>query len=99
MSVENKLLVDETKATLTETAKVVSDDAGQAVSDTWITTKVKSTLMYSNNINSSNAQVSTKDGVVTLVGRVNSGAEQALAVELANNIRGVASVDAKGLTH
>lgn len=99
VSVDNKLTVDESKSTLTETAKETSDDVGQAVSDTWITTKVKSTLMYSKNINSSNIQVSTKDGVVSLNGRVNSGAEHALAVELANNIRGVTRVDDKGLTH
>lgn len=98
-SVDNKLLVDEGKETLTESAKDASDDVGQAVSDTWITTKVKSTLMYSNNINSSNILVSTKDGVVSLSGRVNSGAEHALAVELANNVRGVTRVDDKGLTH
>ncbi|KJS09646.1 MAG: transporter [Gammaproteobacteria bacterium BRH_c0] len=99
VSVENKLLVDESKATLTETAKVASDDVGQAVSDTWVTTKVKSTLMHSSNINSSSIQVSTSEGVVTLAGRANSGAEKALAVELASNVRGVTRVDAKGLSH
>ena len=42
--------------------------------------------------------MSTKDGIVTLSGKVDSGAERALAIELADNVRGVKSVRSKGLT-
>ncbi|MCK9503872.1 MAG: BON domain-containing protein [Porticoccaceae bacterium] len=99
VSVDNKLLVDETKSTVSETVKQKSDEAGQTFSDGWITTKVKSTLMYSSNVNSSNIAVTTTDGVVTLSGKVNSGAEHALAVELANNVSGVVRVEDKNLSH
>jgi len=55
--------------------------------------------MYSSNVDGSAITVDTKGGVVTLAGAVDSGSEQALAIELAENVRGVKSVDAKGLTH
>lgn len=79
--------------------KASADQASTAISDTWITTKVKSTFMYSSNVDSSDISVSTVKGVVTLKGKVNSGAEQALAVELAQNIKGVNSVISTGLAY
>jgi len=66
--------------------------------DVWITTKVKSTFMYSRNVNGSDIAVSTNSGVVTLTGKVNSDAERALAIELARNVRGVKSVKSTSLT-
>ncbi len=41
--------------------------------------------------------MSTNEGIVTLSGKVESGVERALAIELAQNIRGVKSVQAKEL--
>ena len=67
-------------------------------STTKITTKIKSTYMYSNNVDSSDIAVNTTKGVVTLDGMVDSGSEKALAVQLAENIKGVQSVKAGGLT-
>lgn len=92
VSVNNQLVVDSSKSSASDTAKSTS------ISDTWITTKVKSTLLYSSNVAGSDIEVSTQGGNVTLTGKVQSGAERALAVELAQNVRGVKSVDAKGLT-
>ncbi len=80
------------------TAKSSANEAEQDIVDSWITTKVKSTFMYSNNVNGSDIDVSTSAGVVTLSGKVDSGAERALAIELADNVRGVKSVQAQGLT-
>jgi len=74
-------------------------DAGDAISDTWITTKVKSTLLYSTNVSGTAINVHTDDGVVTLSGKVNNESEQELAVELANNVRGVKEVNARDLTY
>lgn len=71
----------------------------QTVSDTWITTKVKSTLLYSSNVAGNDITVETTGGIVTLNGKLDSGAEKALAVELAQNIKGVKNVQAKGLTY
>jgi len=72
-------------------------DLGGAVSDAWITTKVKSTLLFSRSVSGTAINVDTKDGVVSLKGRVGSGAERELAVKLAEDIRGVTKVDASGL--
>jgi osmotically-inducible protein OsmY len=87
-SVRNELVVVEPKKTKT---------SEQVFADGWITTKVKSTFMYSKNVNGSDISVSTADGVVTLSGTLDSGAERELAIELAQNIRGVQSVKSKGL--
>lgn len=76
-----------------ESGKAASAD----VADGWITAKVKSTYMYSSNVDGSDISVSTDKGVVTLSGKVDSGAERALAIELAQNIRGVRNVSSNGL--
>jgi osmotically-inducible protein OsmY len=61
-------------------------------------TKVKSTYLYSSNVAGTDINVSTNSGIVTLTGKVDSGAERSLAIELAQNIRGVKSVSSKALT-
>jgi hyperosmotically inducible periplasmic protein len=76
----------------------VAKPEGTDIADGWITTKVKSTFMYSNNVNGSDIAVSTNGGIVKLTGKMDSGAERALAVELARNVRGVKSVDSSSLT-
>jgi hyperosmotically inducible protein len=97
VSVDNQLVVAPTP-TVGDSAKIAAKEAEQDIADSWITTKVKSTLMYSSNVDGLDIEVSTSAGVVTLKGKVDSGAERALAVELANNVRGVKSVQSKGLT-
>ena len=90
-SVSNQLVVEGAKP---GAAKKATND----IADGWITTKVKSTFAYSSNVNGSDIAVSTNGGVVTLTGKMDSGAERALAIELAGNVRGVKSVDSKLLT-
>jgi len=96
VAVSNQLNVDG-KSTSTGSAKDTVKDTGKAVADAWVTTKVKSNFFYSNNVSGSDIDVSTSAGIVTLKGKVASGAERALAVELAENVRGVRSVNAKDL--
>jgi len=98
-AVDNKLAVDETEKAVMADAKEETASLGQRISDSWITTKVKSSLMYSNIVHSSDISVTTRDGVVSLNGKVASGAEHALAVELTKNVQGVTRVDAKALSH
>jgi hyperosmotically inducible periplasmic protein len=98
-AVDNQLVIkNTTKPTVAANVGSSAQDAGQSMTDTWITTKVKATYMYSSNINSADISVNTEGGIVTLSGKVDSGAERALAIELAQNIRGVKSVQSKGLT-
>jgi osmotically-inducible protein OsmY len=70
---------------------------GNDIADTWITTKVKSTFMYSIGAVSSDVSVTTQAGVVSLSGKVDSGLERSLAIELAGNVRGVKGVDSTAL--
>ncbi len=98
VAVSNQLVVSTAAPSMTDKAKTSTAQAGREIADSWITTKVKSTLLYSSNVKGSDVEVTTKGGVVTLGGKLGSGAERALAVELADNVRGVKSVNAKGLT-
>jgi len=98
VSVDNQLVVDDPKPIATKEHEESGHDTSMAISDTWITTKVKSTYMYSSNVDNDEISVTTKGGNVTLTGKVGSGAERELATELAQNIRGVKSVDATALT-
>lgn len=97
VAVSNQLVVSTAAPSMTDKAKSSTAQAGREIADSWITTKVKSTLLYSSNVKGSDVEVTTKGGVVTLGGKLGSGAERALAVELADNVRGVKSVNAKGL--
>jgi hyperosmotically inducible periplasmic protein len=98
ISVNNQLVVEAAHAGAAEKAGGSMAAAEREVTDSWITAKVKSTLAYSSNVNGSDIAVKTSKGIVTLSGKVSSGAERALAIELAQNVRGVKSVDAGGLT-
>jgi hyperosmotically inducible periplasmic protein len=66
--------------------------AGQAVSDGWITTKVKSSFVGVDTLDGSDIDVDTNDHVVTLRGTVPSAAARAKAVSLAKQVDGVKSV-------
>ena len=109
VSVDNQLVLSHGKPTVVTNAKAAgkeigkdakeaSKEARKDVSDSWITAKVKSTYLYSSNVDGTDINVSTKSGIVTLSGKVDSGAERALAIEFARNVRGVRNVHAKGLT-
>ncbi len=67
------------------------------VSDSWITDKVKSSLVYTKQVPGLSIKVSTHDGVVTLSGRVDNQAEHTSAIKTAKNIKGVKSIITKDL--
>lgn len=96
VTVNNQITVNG-KPTIADSAKNTAHEVGAKIEDSWITTKVKSTLLYSSNVNSSGIVVKTNDGIVTLSGKSASGTERALAIELTKNVRGVKSVYSKGL--
>lgn len=98
VAVDNRLVVAGKKPGLTSSAKDASKEAQRGVSDGWITTKVMSTFLYSTAVDGHDIKVSTDSGIVTLVGVLSDGAERALAIELAQNVRGVKAVHAKALT-
>lgn len=73
------------------------EEAGDAVSDTWITTKVKSSLLTDGATPGMDIVVETNDGVVSLSGTVTSEAEREMAINKAKGIKGVRDVSADGL--
>lgn len=97
-SVDNQLHIKDRTASKASDRTEESDKSSM-IADTWITTKVKSTYMYSSNVTSSDISVTTDNGIVTLAGTVSSGVEKALAIELAQNIRGVKSVSSRQLLY
>ena len=74
-----------------------SSNTGQAISDAWITTKVKSELATTKGIKSADVSVKTVDGVVILIGVLPTRTAVEKAVAAAKSIKGVKDVDASGL--
>jgi len=98
VGVDNNLVVKAAKPAEGTTLKSETTAVEHDIADSWITTKVKSTYLYSSNVNGSDIGVTTVGGIVTLSGKVDSGAERALAIEFAQNVRGVKKVEAMSLT-
>jgi hyperosmotically inducible periplasmic protein len=106
VAVDNRLEVKEpgaakepgTADTAMDKTREVAADTGDYITDLWITTKVKSTLLWSSGVSGGDISVTTDDGVVALSGKVDSEAERELAIELAEQLRGVTRVDASDLT-
>ena len=70
----------------------------QPVTDTWITTKVKAELATTDGIKSGDVSVTTKNGLVTLSGVVNSKAQVQKSVAVTKSVKGVRQVDASALS-
>jgi len=62
-------------------------------SDAWITTKVKTALLFHRNVSATGTTVYTKDGVVTLQGVASSMAQKELTTEYAKDIDNVVQVN------
>jgi len=71
----------------------ISGDQPAEHSDAWITTKVKTALLFHRNVSATGTTVYTKDGVVTLQGEASSMAQKELTTEYAKDIDNVKSVN------
>ena len=71
---------------------VVSGEQPAEHSDSWITTKVKTALLFHRHVSATGTSVYTKDGVVTLQGEASSQAEKELTTEYAKDIDNVKAV-------
>lgn len=85
-SVVNRLQVD--------ASAPAQANADIEVTDAWIEDKVERTFLYSMLVNSTTLDVEADDGEVTLTGHVDSPMERELAIQLAQDTRGVGRVDA-----
>jgi len=97
--VQNELKVNgEEQSNVAERAEAEANNAENAISDAWITSKVKSSFLFSRNLSGTDISVKTTNGMVMLSGNVDTDAEKALAEETAKNIQGVNQVDADALS-
>ena len=90
-SIDNQITIDAVRARSME-------EEPADISDSWITARVKATFMYSSSVNGLDIAVSTHQGVVTLSGKLQDGAECACALELVRGVRGVKSVTSQLMT-
>jgi hyperosmotically inducible periplasmic protein len=92
----HKQLAEETAANLPGVESVNNElelkgERPAEMSDTWITLKVKSTLLFHRSV-SAMTEVSTKDGIVTLKGEADNQAQIDLTTEYAKDVEGVKKV-------
>lgn len=73
-------------------------DPGDPPSDAWISSRVKSSLLFTRGVSRFAISVATRHGVVSLAGVVASKADRDLVLQVAQDVRGVRQVDAEGLT-
>jgi hyperosmotically inducible protein len=66
--------------------------SGSAVGDTVVTARVKSALLADPLVKGLAIEVETRDGIVSLTGKVSGAAERARAMEITRGIDGVRSV-------
>lgn len=95
--VKNMLETPSAGSQLEDKAKSGAETTERVVSDSWITTKVKSELLADHTTKGLNIGVKTMSGTVSLTGEVKSQAEYDKAIQVAKDIKGVKDVDASGL--
>jgi hyperosmotically inducible periplasmic protein len=101
--VNNRLTVqradmEDASRTTGEAIEDTGDSAAQAMSDTWITTKVKSVLLADSEANGFDVHVDTIDGVVTLTGELTDQASIDHVEGLVTEVEGVRRVDIAALS-
>ncbi|MBI1292199.1 BON domain-containing protein [bacterium] len=94
----HKTLAQETAEGLTGVTRVdnqleTNAEVAADNSDTWITRKVRLTLLLHRHVNSSKTTIDVKDGVVTLTGVASSLAQKELTGEYAADIENVVKVE------
>ncbi len=71
---------------------VISSEQPAEHSDTWISMKVKTALLFHRNVSALGTDVNVKDGVVILTGQASSEAQKELTTEYAKDIDNVKAV-------
>jgi hyperosmotically inducible periplasmic protein len=70
----------------------ITGDRPSENSDTWVSMKVKSALVFHRNVNAHKTEVYVKQGIVTLKGEADSQAQKELTGEFAKDVEGVKGV-------
>ena len=88
----------ETGPTATQKVEKAEKKIEKVMSDTWITTKVKSEILANSASKAFKVEVTTKSGVVSLNGKLPTKDAVDLVKMIAEKVEGVHSVNASGLT-
>jgi osmotically-inducible protein OsmY len=72
--------------------KKVAAKAGDQLADSWLTTKIQAQYFADDDIKARYINVSTRDGIVTLSGRVESAESKEQALQIARNTDGVRQI-------
>jgi osmotically-inducible protein OsmY len=95
MSVEG---VDSVVNAMTLDASTASSTGNESVSDAWIERTLEHVYLYSDTVNSSLVEADAERGEVSLDGTVDSAFAREVAIQLAQDLRGVARVNADSLS-
>jgi len=97
-SVNNELAAPNATSEVGATVKHAAHATAEAVTDTTITTKLKTKFDTDSQTKGSHVDVKTDNGVVMLTGTVVSNAQKAHLVRVARATSGVKQIDTSGLT-
>src|SRR5439155_1308512 len=82
------LSLAQSKATTEPNGAKAQGTGGNFMKDSWLTTKTKSKLVANGRVKARHITVETQNGVVTLLGKVGSAEERAIAEEIAKGVGG-----------
>ena len=82
---------------LSSTARPATREDGSPPTEAWITSRVKGSLLLTRGVSRAGIAVTTSNGVVSLRGTVAGKAGRELAMQVAQDVRGVKQVEAGGL--
>ena len=93
----HKSLAGETVASLPGVKSVdnevkIQGEVPDKLTDAWLITKVKSTLMFHRNVSALDTEIFVKNGIVTLRGQATTIAQKDLATEYVKDVEGVRNV-------
>jgi osmotically-inducible protein OsmY len=71
----------------------IAGDSPTENSDTWVSMKVKTALLFHSNVNAHKTEIYVKEGVVTLKGEAANQAQKDLTSEYVKDVQGVKSVN------
>ena len=93
VAVSNEMQVVPNTSSAGDKLKRSAEDVGDRVSDAWITSKIKWSYLLSDGVDAWDVTVDTSEGKVRMSGSASSPEEKELMRRIAENVKGVRSVD------
>lgn len=97
VKIDNRIEAPGLLSAISSDVKAATETTGEVVTDSWISTKIKSQLLADTVTKGTAIKVKTKDNIVFLSGKVGTQAEMDQAIKLASETKGVVQVNASKL--